>query len=1036
MGSIRTFDHPGPALDWLRAHAPTGLSADHRRLTAGQALLAWPGAHFDPRTQVEAAVRAGAVACLVEAEGVAAFEAAWAADPTVLARVAALPGLKAQAGKLAAALLRPADRAMDVVAITGTNGKTSCSWWVAQALAALNRRSAVIGTLGVGRMGADGPEALMATGLTTPDAVALQTALAAQAREGVQVCAMEASSIGLAEGRLSGTAIRVAAFTNFTQDHLDWHGDMAAYWAAKRRLFDWPGLEAAVIQVDDAQGLSLLQALAQAKTVPTLWAVGLTSGTALARAEALGPAVGRVAADGIRHSADGLRMNCHITPPGVAQPAFHLQIDTGLIGHFNVHNLLVVVGCLLSLGVGAEALPQALARLRPVPGRMARIRQPAGANSAALPAVVVDYAHTPDALAQVLASLRPWADERGGRLWCLFGCGGQRDASKRPLMARAAQSAADAVVLTSDNPRHEDPKVILRDVQAGFAVESPVPVTVIDDRLEAIMHALTQAQAADVVLLAGKGHEITQEVAGELRPFSDEAVARDILAQRAAAAVTTPASAEREAPHARLMTLAQAQAALPQARLVGDPGVLIQRVHTDSRSLQAGDLFVALRGERFDAHAFLAQAREAGAVAAIAERGLAEAGLSGLEVDDSLVALQTLATAWRARASLPVIGVTGSNGKTTVTQMIAGILRAADGERALATQGNFNNHIGVPLTVLRLRPEGTQAHRSAVVELGMNHPGEIATLAAIAQPTVVVVTNAQREHQEFMASVEAVARENGTALEALPADGVAVLPALDAQLPVWLAQAGSRRVWQFAGAAEPHLSEGTATSAALCGADVRALGRWQAAALCWAVSLHTPQGSVETQVHLPGTHNLHNAAAAAAAALAAGIPLAAVAEGLAAFRPVNGRSQALSVRLEGAAVTLVDDSYNANPDSVLAAIDVLQGLPGPRWLVLGDMGEVGDQGPAFHAEVGVRAAERGIEHLWCAGSACEHAALAARAHGLQAHHAATVDELLARLSARGQRPQGVASVLVKGSRFMRMERVVRAIQALEAVEGH
>jgi UDP-N-acetylmuramoyl-tripeptide--D-alanyl-D-alanine ligase len=243
---------------------------------------------------------------------------------------------------------------------------------------------------------------------------------------------------------------------------------------------------------------------------------------------------------------------------------------------------------------------------------------------------------------------------------------------------------------------------------------------------------------------------------------------------------------------AALFTLADAAALLPGATLLGDPATPILRVHSDTRTLRPGDLFVALRGDNFDAHAFLPQARAAGAAAALAEHGIADAGLAGLQVADSLVALQQLAAAWRLRFTGPVIGVAGSNGKTTVTQMVAAILRAHAGERSLATAGNYNNHIGLPLQVLRLQPAGAGAHTIAVFELGMNHPGEIALLAGIARATVALVNNAQREHQEFMATVEAVAQENGQVITALPADGVAVYPADDAHAQVWRARAGSR----------------------------------------------------------------------------------------------------------------------------------------------------------------------------------------------------------------------------------------------------
>ncbi len=453
-----------------------------------------------------------------------------------------------------------------------------------------------------------------------------------------------------------------------------------------------------------------------------------------------------------------------------------------------------------------------------------------------------------------------------------------------------------------------------------------------------------------------------------------------------------------------MMNLALVHALLPGSHLLGEGAVAIERVHTDTRSLQPGDLFVALRGERFDAHDFLAQARAAGAVAAVAERGLAEAGLPGVQVPDARLALGQLAAGWRARQSLPLIAVTGSNGKTTVTQMIAAILRAQVGEAALATEGNLNNDIGVPLTLLRLRP----AHRLAVVELGMNHPGEIDYLAKLARPTVALVNNAQREHLEFMATVEAVARENGSVIASLPSEGVAVFPADEEHTALWRGMAGSRRVITFA----------------LSGpAELTAEAAWTGA--CWQVQARTPAGPLDFSLQVAGRHNVKNALAAAACALGAGVPLEAIARGLAAFEPVKGRSRALSLRLPASptqVLTLVDDSYNANPDSVRAAIDVLADLPGPRLLVLGDMGEVGDQGPSFHAEAGAYAQRRGIEQFMCSGELMRHAAGAFAG----ARHFETVENLVEAVLAA---LPGPTSVLVKGSRFMRMERVVQAVSA-------
>lgn len=436
-------------------------------------------------------------------------------------------------------------------------------------------------------------------------------------------------------------------------------------------------------------------------------------------------------------------------------------------------------------------------------------------------------------------------------------------------------------------------------------------------------------------------------------------------------------------------------------RLVGDGTIAFARVHTDTRTLQAGDLFVALRGERFDANDFLADARAKGAVAALAHPGRLPAGAAGVEVDDTRIALGRLAQAWRRQFKLPLVAVTGSNGKTTVTQMVASILRAWQPDHHLATEGNLNNDIGLPLTLLRLRA----AHRVAVIELGMNHPGEIAYLADIARPTVALVNNAQREHQEFMATVEAVARENGSVFGALDTNGTAVFPAGDEWSPIWTQLAGGRACLAFGDA-------GSGADLVLAGSEWLQ-GRW-------TVRAETPAGPLDFRLHIAGRHNVRNALAAAACALAAGAPLAAIAAGLEAFEPVKGRSRALAVGIGGRVLTVVDDTYNANPDSVRAAIDVLAELPAPRLLVLGDMGEVGDQGPQFHEEVGRYARERGIDRVFTLGELSRHAG---------AEHFDAIEPLQAAVVA--QLPK-VESVLVKGSRFMRMERVVETIRSAAA----
>jgi UDP-N-acetylmuramoyl-tripeptide--D-alanyl-D-alanine ligase len=425
--------------------------------------------------------------------------------------------------------------------------------------------------------------------------------------------------------------------------------------------------------------------------------------------------------------------------------------------------------------------------------------------------------------------------------------------------------------------------------------------------------------------------------------------------------------------------------------------VLFDGVSTDSRNVAAGNLFVALRGERFDAHEFLNDLAARDVAAVVAERLPEGFALPALIVPDTRAALAEIATGWRRKFSMPVIAVTGSNGKTTVKEMIASILAAAFGENQLATRGNLNNDIGVPLTVFRLNA----SMKAAVIELGMNHPGEIAQLASIAQPTVALVNNAQREHQEFMASVEAVAKENGAVLRALPAGGTAVFPAGDAYTDLWRGYAaeGSRKVMTFG-----------------LTADADVAGSYVANDFGSELTVRTADSSFEVKLAAAGEHNVRNALAATACALAAGIPAEAVVSGLESFSPVNGRLQRKTART---GATVIDDTYNANPDSVRAAIDVLANAASPRVLVLGDMGEVGNEGPKFHDEVGAYAKARGIDRLLALGELARHSAAA---FGANAEHFANVDALNGQaetLAVAG------TTVLVKGSRFMKMERVVQ-----------
>ena len=499
---------PLEAAKWLRTRVTGTLQADSRKVQPGDGFIAWPGAATDARQHVAAALASGAQACLVERTGAEAYD--FQGD-----NVAAYDQLKAASGPIAAAFFDHPGERLQVLAVTGTNGKTSTAWWLAQALSYLKQAEPIpcglVGTLGIGQPPAPGAASAagpalgpcVVTGLTTPDPVLLQQSFKHFADAGAKACAIEVSSIGIEEHRIDGTRIHTAIFTNFTQDHLDYHGSMEAYWQAKAKLFQWPGLQAAVVNLDDARGPVLAQALSGQGV--NVWTVSCQ-----------GPA--RLQARDLVHDPLGM---CFTVVEADAQGERAHSIRTHLIGAYNAANLLGVIATLRTLGVPLVAAVASCADLTPVPGRMEFV------GAALQPLAAVDYAHTPDALGKALEALRPLADRRGGRLWCVFGCGGNRDAAKRPLMGATAARHADWVVVTSDNPRSEKAEVIISQILLGLSGHARVVVE--PDRALAIEHALNAAASNDVLLIAGKGHEDYQEIAGQRLPFSDLAHLREAM---------------------------------------------------------------------------------------------------------------------------------------------------------------------------------------------------------------------------------------------------------------------------------------------------------------------------------------------------------------------------------------------------------------------------------------------------------------------------------------------------------------------------
>jgi UDP-N-acetylmuramoyl-L-alanyl-D-glutamate--2,6-diaminopimelate ligase len=466
---------------------PRGVAIDSRKVRPGDLFLAFPGERADGRRYIEDAVAAGACAVLWEPEGVDV-------PPSIAVPHLPVPGLRQRAGHVASRVFGDPSKELWIAGVTGTNGKTSCSQWIAQALSAIGRRAAVIGTLGSGF-----PDALDPAPNTTPDPASLHARLREFCDAGARAIAMEVSSHGIEQGRVNGVVFDAALFTNLTRDHLDYHGSMEAYGEAKARLFDWPQLKHAVVNIDDAFGVRLAERIDGSRVNVLRY----------------GFAKGEIAGHRLDLSSKGLKLEIR-TPWGSA------QLASPLLGSFNAHNLLGVLGILLSSEVKLEDAVSALGALQPVRGRMQTIR------FGGAPLVVVDYAHTPDALEKSLETLKSVL-RPGSRLHCVFGCGGERDPGKRPLMGEIATRLADRTVVTSDNPRSEDPLAIIREIIAGAHPSYHVEA----DRAEAILDALSHAGPSDIVLIAGKGHETYQEIQGRRLPFDDVQVVQEVIARAA-----------------------------------------------------------------------------------------------------------------------------------------------------------------------------------------------------------------------------------------------------------------------------------------------------------------------------------------------------------------------------------------------------------------------------------------------------------------------------------------------------------------------
>lgn len=919
----------------------TRVTSDSREVGPGVVFVAVKGRSVDGHEFIEAAVAAGAAAVVSE-------RPVEAAVPVVV-----VANSEAVLGHLIASVMeRPGDR-LTLIGITGTNGKTTTTYLVESILAAAGTEPGVIGTVSYryGGKSIDAP-------YTTPTPAVLHQTFAEMHKASVTHAVLEVSSAALEMHRLSGVAFRVAAFTNLTQDHLDVHGTMEAYRDAKALLFrnHLAADGVAVVNVDDPFG-SFMAAAADKHKV--------------CRVSTHADAEAEVRVLSAESSVAGITARI-MTPRGALVVA-----SSKLIGGYNVANLALAVAIADALEIPHEAITRGIADMPGVPGRVERVENDAGLD------VLVDYAHTADALTNVLGALRPLTARR---LICVFGCGGDRDPTKRPRMGAAVHAAADLCIVTSDNPRTEDPQRII-----DMIVPAVPDAFLIDvDRRRAIVAAIAEATPGDVVLIAGKGHEDYQILGKTKVHFDDREEAANAIAGRRRWTVDDIINATGA-------TVEGTEAQLKEA--------VFSRLTIDGRQATQGDIYVAIAGERFDGHRFTKQAVVAGAGAVIVANGKdIDAGDAIVfRVEDPRAALGMLARHvrrdWAAAGGKTLVAITGSAGKTTTKELVRAVL-ASQGH-PLASRGSLNNETGVPLTMLGLLP----IHDTAVIEMGMRGAGQIDYLCDFAEPDVSVVVNAGTAHIELLGSTDAIAAAKGEIFARLPAAGVAVYPADDARLAKHAEGHGKSLTFGADDRADVALLHYRSTSP-------------NQSELAFKIA------GVTRAVRVPfiGRHNAINAACAVAVGIATGMRADAAIDALANAHLPAMRSEVVEL----ADRHVIVDCYNANPASMAAALETLDEIRGarPAVAVVGDMLELGDEAKSAHHEVGADAARRGIAVIalgtfrdTVVAGASTVAGATAKAYDEPAEAAA------AALSMTGSGDW----ILVKASRGMRLERVVEAL---------
>lgn len=914
----------------------TGICYDSRHVAAGQMFVAVVGFAADGHRFIEQAVRAGATVVLCQRK------------PEIDVEYILVASTRSALAQVSANWFdHPAEK-LKMVGVTGTNGKTSVTTILKSVLEqSIGAKVGLIGTV-ANQIG----QTVLPTEHTTPESFELQALLARMVHEGCTHAIMEVSSHALALDRVGGITFDVGVFTNLTEDHLDFHKTMQAYAEAKSILFT--RCRTAVMNADDPY----YPVMAKAAVCPVV-----TTGT---------KPTCDLYAHNVKLLADGVAME--VTGKS-ATTAFRI----GIPGTFTVYNVLSVLGAAMALGVPSKKLPSALSAARGVPGRMEVVPTPGKDFT-----VLIDYAHTPDALENVLKSVRGFCR---GRLLCVFGCGGDRDPLKRPIMGRIGAELADLAIITSDNPRTEDPAEIICQICQG-ADKTGRHYQVVENRREAIRWAMVHAKKDDIIVLAGKGHE-TYQIIGKEKTHLDE---REEVAK---ALMQT----EGETEHMEQRNLRQAALWCNGTVAPKFENICFVGATMDTRHIQPGQLFVALVGQTRDGHDFARAAIEAGAAAVLAQKPLGE-DIPAIYVDDTLRALGDIARVYRQQRPLQVVGITGSVGKTTTKEMTAAVLQTTF--TTAKTSANFNNNIGLPLTILGI----DNACQTAVLEMGMNHAGEMAYLTGIAKPDVAVITNIGTMHIENLGSRQGILEAKLEILQGLRSGGRVVF---NGDEPMLWNLRNSRQL--------SPVYFGIENSACQVRAyDIQTTEE--------GVSFGVSGLGQDFHIYLPaeGRHNVYDALAAISVGLIMGVTPARIQEALAEFRNTGMRQRIYDAN----GFTIIEDCYNAGPESMEAALNVLanHACKGRRIAVLGDMLELGACSGAEHYRIG-RLAVGKADIIYTYGKYSDRVVSGAITGGVERRRIGsfTTHEALSEALLRMARPGDV--LLFKGSRGMKMENVLK-----------